>query len=299
MININNLKNDDIIWFEKPRLIHPYLIVGYEGWSDAGKVSSSVLSYLNSKFSPVLFAKFEPKNYFFIHSGNHENTRPKTVIENGIVKSLEVFTTGLGYVRDTSVQHDLILMYGPEPEQLWDKYVQTVLKIVKMFKVEKTITIGGTFDAIPHTVPTKITASISDQYLQDEIKKNDVELSNYTGPSSIHSQLVMAAAKDKLSMINLWGHTPHYIQVPNMIGCYHLLKIVKSIFGLNLDLEESKLAAERLKNQIDQAISTQPELKKYLSVIEMGYRKEKDGHKQTINQNLVKEIEKLLNNKLD
>ena len=233
MFNIIKQDKDNIVWFEKPNLIHPYMIIGYEGWPDAGKVSSAVLSYLSSKLSPVLFAKLKPNEFYFIQS---EIQRPQAVIEKGIVKSFEMPTTSFGYVKDALKQHDLILIYGPEPEQSWDKYAQIIINVAATCKVEKIVTIGGTFDAIPHTMATRITASISQSDLEGEIVSKGIDLVDYKGPISIHTLLITSAAKVKIPMINLWGHTPHYIQIPNTMGCYDMLAKVDLLLNLNIDL---------------------------------------------------------------
>lgn len=143
---LNRTKKQDkeyLTWFEKPNLIHPYLIIGYEGWPDAGKVSSGVLSYLSSTLSPILFAKLKPTDFYLIQSTMSDNKRPQAIIEKGIVKSLEMVTSSFGYVKDTQNRHDLIFIYGPEPEQAWEKYVRIVMNLAKMYKIEKIVTIGG------------------------------------------------------------------------------------------------------------------------------------------------------------
>jgi proteasome assembly chaperone (PAC2) family protein len=290
---------DNLIWIDKPRLIHPYMILGFEGWPDAGRVSSGALAYLNSQLAPILFAKLRPDDFYSIQLTGSENKRPRCIVENGIIKSFEISTLSLGYTKDVLKKHDLILIYGPEPEQSWEKFVQIILDVAAKYKVEKIVTIGGTFDAIPHTVATRITASVSDSNLIEEIKSKGIELVNYSGPSSIHTLLVIAASKENISTISLWGHTPHYIQVPNTMGCYDLLVKLDLLLDLHLKLEDSRAAGERLYEQIDQAMSIKPELRKYLKILEMGYHKENPGQQQSINQNIVKEIEKLLNEKLN
>jgi proteasome assembly chaperone (PAC2) family protein len=299
MINLIKKDKENLTWFENPALSHPYLIIGYEGWPDAGNVSSRVLSYLSSAFSPILFAKLKPADFYSVQSSAGETRRPQAIIEKGIVKSLEMTTTSFGWVKDKQNRHDLMFIYGPEPELSLEKYVQIVINLVKMYKIEKIVAIGGTFAAIPHTIAAKVTASISHQNLKDEIKSKGIELTDYTGPVSIQTLLLTAAAKEDIPMINLWGHTPHYIQVPNTMGCYELLVKLDLLLDLKIDLEEARLAGERLYEQIDKAISMKPELQKFLKILEIGYRKDNISREQPINEKIVKEIERLLNEKLE
>jgi proteasome assembly chaperone (PAC2) family protein len=298
MFNRFKQDGDNIIWLEKPSLTHPEMIIGFEGWPDAGKVSSGVVSYLSNKLSPVLFAKLKPNDFYTIPSHFGEFQRPQVVVEKGMVKSLEMATTSFGYVKGLQNRRDLILVYGPEPDQSWDKYARIIMNIAQMYKIDKIVALGGTFDAIPHTLVKRITASVSQPDLQDFISSKEIELVEYKGPASIHTLLIMTASRLKIPMINLWGHTPHYIQVPNTMGCYDLLSKLNSVLDMQIDLEEARAAGEQLNAQIDRAMAIKPELRKYLDILETNYRKESSSHQQPINQNIVKEIEKLLNDKL-
>jgi proteasome assembly chaperone (PAC2) family protein len=289
---------ENLTWFEKPDISHPFMIIGFEGWPDAGKVSSGAISYISSKLSPVLFAKLKPNDFYTIQSISGEFQRPQAIVEKGIVKSLEMATTSFGFVKDTQNKHDLILVYGPEPDQSWEKYAQIIITMAEMYKTEKIVAIGGTFDSIPHTLVKRITASVNQTDLQDFVSSKGIELIDYKGPASIHTFIMLTAAGSKIPVINLWGHTPHYIQVPNTMGCYDLLFKLNLLLEIPLDLEEARAASERLYEQIDRAMSMKPELRKYLNLLELSYRKENSSHQHPINQNIVKEIEKLLNEKL-
>jgi hypothetical protein len=48
----------------------------------------------------------------------------------------------------------------------------------------------------------------------------------------------------------------------------------------------------------DKAISDNPELKRFLKILEMGYQSGKTSRHQEINTNIIREIEKLMNDKL-
>ena len=38
MLNITSRDKGNLIWFGRPVLNHPYMIIGFEGWPDAEKV---------------------------------------------------------------------------------------------------------------------------------------------------------------------------------------------------------------------------------------------------------------------
>ncbi len=46
-----------LIIYERPNLVQPYLVMGLEGWPDAGRVSSGVVGYLKDKLGAKKFAE--------------------------------------------------------------------------------------------------------------------------------------------------------------------------------------------------------------------------------------------------
>ena len=57
-----NMQN--LIIHERPNLVQPYLVMGFEGWPDAGKVSSGVISYLRDKLEANKFAEIKPDDFY-------------------------------------------------------------------------------------------------------------------------------------------------------------------------------------------------------------------------------------------
>ena len=287
------MENDNLIWHERPGIFKPYLILGLSGWANAGEVPSSVLWYLLSRFEAVLFAEIKPDRFYIYQSAGSESKRPVVNIENGLIQSYSLVTTNFWYHKAESGEHDIIFVQGPEPEQGWNEYTEIILSLIQEYQVDKIITLGGTFDAIPHTIPTRITGVVSHSDLKAEVEEQGIELTSYKGPSSIHTFLMVGAAKKDIPMISLWAHTPHYIQVTNFIACHDIMLKLSGLLGLKIDLEVARKDSEYLVNQIDETIEKKPELREYLKTLESEYRKGNPASPRSINRNIVKEIEEL------
>jgi predicted ATP-grasp superfamily ATP-dependent carboligase len=288
------MENEDIVWHERPVLVKPYMIMAFDGWANAGQVSSSVAWYLIKRLKATVFAEIRPDEFYIYQSSGNENRRPLANIENGLIESLNIVTTNFSYSRDLQGEHDLIIVSGPEPEQKWIRYIDLLLGFTREYNVAKIVAVGGTFDAIPHTVPARITGVVNQASLRDEIKEQGIEPITYKGPSSIYTPLMVEAAKREIPVISLWAHTPHYIQVTNFIAAYNLLLKLNRILGTNIDLSDARRDSEYLCSQIDQAIAQKPDLQEHLKMLEEEYRKGKPQPHKQINQNIVKEIEDLL-----
>ncbi len=288
------MENENIIWHERPGLARPFLLIAFDGWANAGQVTSAVAWYLIGRLKAKVFAEVIPDEFYIYQSSGNENRRPVADIETGLIKSVNIVTTNFSYYRDPLGEHDLIIASGPEPEQKWVRYIKLILDFVRECRVEKIIAIGGSFGAIPHTVPTHIAGVVNQASLIDEIKGQGIEPVTYKGPSSIYTLLMVEAAKRELPAISLWAYTPHYIQVMNFIAAYSLLLKLNSILGIDADLTDARKDSEYLYSQIEQAIAQKPELQAHLKMLEEEYRKGKPQQHKPISQNIVKEIEDLL-----
>jgi predicted ATP-grasp superfamily ATP-dependent carboligase len=291
------MDTNKLTWLEKPVLINPYLILAFSGWSNAGEVPSSVLWYLLSRLKSTLFAQLPPDDYYVYLSAKSEATRPVVNIEDGLILSYNPVTLNFWGHQSTTGGHDLIMVSGPEPEQRWNQMSELLMELVKEYNVVKIILLGGSFDSIPHTAPPRITGVANCLEEKAGLKAHNIEMVNYKGPSSFYTLLMVNAQKQNIPAAGLWAHTPHYIQVTNFIGCYHLMLKLNDWLGLGLDLEVAKKDADFLYQQIDQAIHKKPDLVEMLKKLEADFRKSNPGPGSPINQTILNEIEDLFSDK--
>jgi proteasome assembly chaperone (PAC2) family protein len=287
------MDDSNLTWLEKPVLHKPYMIMAFSGWANAGEVPSSVLWYILSHLQATLFAELQPDDFYIYLNSSGETKRPTVNIEDGLIQSYSPVTLNFWSHKADPGGRDLILVSGPEPEQGWNKLVDLILNLAREYEVEKIVILGGSFDTIPHTAPPRITGVANFLAEKEELKYHQIELVNYKGPSSVHTLLMVKAARRNIAMISLWAHTPHYIQVVNFIGCYNLMLKLKELLGIDIDLEMAQKDSQYLIQQIDQAIEKKPELHQYLKILETEFRKGKKPVEEPINQNIIKEIEDL------
>jgi len=288
-----------LIIYERPNLVQPYLVMGFEGWPDAGRVSSGVASQLKDRLETKKFAEVKADDFYLFQSPGIEVRRPLTDIEDGLVKSLSLPSTIFWFFKNDKSAHDLIISLGMEPELRWNSYVDLVLDLAREFGVQRLYTIGGTYDTVPHTMEPMISAVINDASLKAEMREYGVGLIDYKGPSSIHTTLVVSAEKRELKAVSLWGHVPSYIQVPNAKVCYGILSKLTKMLDIAVDLADLKKAGEYLDDQVSMAIKQKPELEDYVRRLEEAYSKGKYRAGEPLAEDIIKEVEDFLRKRKD
>jgi proteasome assembly chaperone (PAC2) family protein len=260
-------KMEEVIYLEKPNLNKPYLIIGFEGWPNAGEVSSFALRHLIDSLGAKPFASIPTENFYQISS-----LRPMAVIKEGKLIELKSPGNHFYYVKG-SLSNDLILFYGVEPHLQWDVFAELILDLAERFHVQQLFTIGGTYDYIPHTYPPMISALFNHEALREKVIQAGLGLTEYSGPISIHTFLLEAAKKRELKAISLWGHAPQYLQTRNVKVVCSVLKRLIDLTQIEVDLSELDKAGDYFDQQVNHLVEEDPKLQEVISKLEEVYKR--------------------------
>lgn len=258
---------EEIIYFEKPNLKKPYLIIGFEGWPNAAEVSSFALQQLIDGLEARKFASIPTENFYQISS-----LRPVAVIKEGRLIELKISGNHFYYVKDPH-SHDLILFHGTEPHLRWNVFADMILDLAEKYDVPQIFTIGGTYDYIPHTFPPMVSALFNHEELREVVIRSGLGLTEYSGPISIHTFILEAAKKKGLKAISLWGHAPQYLQTKNIkVACAVLRKLME-LTKIEIDLSEVENASNYFEEQVNQLVKEDPKLQEVISKLEEVYKR--------------------------
>jgi proteasome assembly chaperone (PAC2) family protein len=257
---------EEIAYLEKPVLNKPCLIMGFEGWPNAGEVSSFALRHLIDHLGARKFASIPTENFYQMSS-----FRPMAVIKEGRLVELKSSGNHFYYVRGLP-SNDLILFLGVEPHLQWNVFTGLVLDLAERFHVMGLYTIGGTYDYVPHTYPAMVSCLFNHEELQERVARAGLGLTEYSGPISIHTFVLDAAKKRDLRAISLWGHVPQYLQTRNVKGVCAVLKRLIDLTGIKIDLSELEKAGDYFDQQINQLVEEDPKLQEVISKLEEVYK---------------------------
>ena len=257
---------EEVVYSEEPVLNKPYLIMGFEGWPNAGEISSFALRHLVDHLGARKFASIPTENFYQMSS-----LRPMAVIKEGRLVELKSSGNHFYYVKGLP-SNDLILFSGVEPHLRWNVFTDLVLDLAEWFHVKELFTIGGTYDYVPHTYPAIVSCLFNHEELRERVSRAGLGLTEYSGPISIHTIVLEAAKKRDLMAISLWGHVPQYLQTRNVKGVCSLLKKLIDLTGIKIDLSELEKAGDYFDQQINQLVEEDPKLQEVISKLEEVYK---------------------------
>ncbi len=274
---------EEIIYLEKPNLKKPYLIVGFEGWPNAGEVSSFAMQQLIDSLEAKKFASIPTENFYQISS-----LRPVAVIKEGRLIELKIPGNHFYYVKNP-VSPDLILFHGIEPHLRWNVFADIILDLAEKYDVPQIFTIGGTYDYIPHTFPPMVSALFNHEELKEVVIRTGLGLTEYSGPISIHTFILEAAKKKGLKAISLWGHAPQYLQTKNIkVACAVLRKLME-LTKIEIDLSDVENASDYFDEQVNQLVKEDPKLQEVISKLEEVYKRSEKISAETRKEEGLKE----------
>ena len=258
---------EEMIYLEEPNLHKPYLIIGFEGWPNAAEVSSFALQHLIKNLEAKIFASIPQEGFYQMSS-----LRPVATIKEGRLLELK-FPGNHFYYSKNLLSNDLILFYGIEPHLQWNLFTDILLDLAERFDVSQIFTIGGTYDYIPHTSPTKVSAVFNHEDLKEKLIQAGLGMTEYTGPISIHTFILEASRKRGLKAISLWGHAPQYLQARNVKVVFSVLESLTHLTGMDIDLTNLRMASDYFDEQVSQLVEQDPKLQEVISKLEEVYKR--------------------------
>ncbi|HOC37847.1 MAG TPA: PAC2 family protein [Thermodesulfobacteriota bacterium] len=250
---------------ERPKLRSPILIAGFDGWPNAGNISTDSLSFLRSAFSVQKLATISPDLFY-----RYADSRPSARIDEGEITEYS-FSPYEFYFTHADGEHDLILFSGNEPEMAWEQFTDLFLSLAAEFSVELLFTIGGTYDYITHNQDPLISGMISHSSMRKSFQELGIKLAQYEGPISVHTVLLLEAKRRDMRCGSIWGHAPQYLQSNNLPVIHQVLDTLRKLGNFNLDLTEMKFKALELQKQINILVQKSPELSRIIEKIENGF----------------------------
>ncbi len=251
-------------WKKIPELKDPILIMGFQGWPNAGSVSSDTLYYLIEVLKPKLVARLDEEAFL-----NYTAERPIAEIEDGIIHEFDPCVSELMYWDNSEGDHDLILFLGKEPSFKWNVYTSIFIDVMNKLHVRKLFTIGGVQDTVSHSSAALVTVIGSSVLALEETTQlgYGVQPAEYYGPVSIHSRLVKACSEAGLDAISFWGHVPAYLQKsPRIVA--RIIGILNRLVGMRCPLDVLEQKSVEMDGKIKEALARDPNLQQFVQSIE-------------------------------
>ena len=195
---------DRIIFLADPDLNEPVLVIGLEGWIDAGLGASTAVATLLETTPTEVLATFDTE--YFI---DQRARRPLARIVDGITTELTWPEIQLRYGRDGDGA-DVLFLVGPEPDFHWSDFVDVVTDAAGRFDVRLVVGLGAFPAPTPHTRPVRVigTAPAASAHLLATVGSVSGELEV---PAGIGTALELGFAEVDMDIVTLWARVPHYV----------------------------------------------------------------------------------------
>ncbi len=247
--------NDSLIFQDTPDLVSPYILIGLNGWLNAGEIATGCIDFLRRTLNARKFAHIDSRHFHIWQVPGFDPAqimRPHAVIEEGLVKSVAEPANEF-FFWQSGAEHDLILVTGSEPNLGWPEYAAAILSIAKRYRACRIYSLGGVYDQVPHTRETSVFAVLSRPELKSEFKS--FPFLNYAGPCSFSTMLLNLAGREGIEAAGITARISPYIQNFNTKAGYDLLKKVLDLTPLNIDLSDLKKSGDNLVEMMDKAFS--------------------------------------------
>ncbi len=253
---------DRVIYLADPPLNEPVLVIGLEGWIDAGLGAATAMSTLLSTIETDVLATFDTE--YFI---DQRARRPVARIIDGVTSELTWPEIQLRYGHDRDGA-DVLFLVGPEPDFHWSDFVDVAADAAGRFDVRLTVGLGAFPAPTPHTRPVRVigTAPAASAHLLTVVGTMSGEIEV---PAGISAALELGFAEVDMDVVTLWARVPHYVasmSYPQAAAA--LIDGVARISGLTLDAGDLRAAADETRQHVDELIINNPDHRSMVKQLE-------------------------------
>lgn len=279
------------------------LIAAFEGWSDAGAATTTVLQHLGELISAevihsigvdgfVDFQVHRPK-VSFDEEGNRVLDWPETRLYGTVHKPGEYDNGADETIRriDGSRVSDLFLLAGVEPARDWAVFADEVVELVEAWSIDTVILLGSYYSDAPHSRPIAVNLSSEDAGLRT---RTGATRSDYEGPIGVLSVIELALADLEVPVLTLWAQVPHYVHsAPSPKATLAILDKLEELLDVVIPRGELLNDANEWEANINRIAAADEDMARYIRALEEA--RDAASAPEATGEAIAYEFEKFLN----
>ncbi|HYT28822.1 MAG TPA: PAC2 family protein [Ktedonobacteraceae bacterium] len=251
-------------YLKKPELRNPVVVAAFAGWNDAAEAATTAIKFLMDRWKPDKFAEIEAEEFYVF-----TETRPTVSISKGQLRTINWPANQFLAYTDPTLERDVILYLGVEPQLKWKTFTATFLEVCKRFNASEILLLGAFLANIPHSIDVPISGFSSNNEMLERLREIDVRGSRYEGPTGIVGVLHDALRRANIPVTLLFAAAPHYlVATPNIKVTSALLTYLNTFLSFELDLSDIQADAIRFEEQISTLVARDPEASAYVRKLE-------------------------------
>lgn len=159
-----------------------------------------------------------------------------------------------------------LLLSGPEPDFLWDRFTEAVIDLVGRFEVQRSVGLLGIPMAMPHTRPVTVTSHATREGL---VAGSNIWRGRIAVPSSVGALLELRLGLAGHDAFGFAAHVPYYLAESEYpAASAALLEATAAATGLVMPLGDLIEAGARVVASADEQVSGSEEIARVVSTLE-------------------------------
>jgi len=232
---------------ERPTLDTPTLVLGLDGWIDAGLGAAQALAAIIEQSELETVATFDTDVLL-----DHRARRPTMHLVDGVNTGLTWPVIELRAGVDNRGMEALFLI-GAEPDHNWRAFSRAVVDLALEFDTRMVVGLGAYPAPIPHTRPARIVSTATSRELAEQVGYVHGQIDV---PSGVHAAIERQCADVGLQAVGLWAQVPHYaatMSYPEAAAL--LLDAMDATANLRFDASTLKAEARQAAQQLDELVA--------------------------------------------
>jgi len=272
---------------ERPSLERPTLVLGLDGWIDAGLGSGQALAAILEQSEMETVATFDSDVLL-----DHRARRPTMHLIDGVNTGLTWPQIELRVGVDNEGQEGLFLV-GAEPDHNWRAFSRAVVDLALEFDVRMVVGLGAYPAPIPHTRPGRVVSTATSQSLAEMVGFVHGQIDV---PSGVHGAIERRCADVGLPAVGLWAQVPHYAAtMPYPEAAAALIDALARVGELQFDNTTLTVEADQARVRLDELVANSNEHTEMVRQLEQHYDAlEVEGQLLASGDELAAELEKFL-----
>jgi hypothetical protein len=255
---------DLIRYHDHPPLHEPVLLLGLEGWIDAGAAAAGAMRSILTTSTSEPVATFDADQLL-----DHRARRPTVTLDEGVVTELVWPTTELRALTDATGRHVLALV-GAEPDHAWRRFVEAVRQAALGYGVTSVVGLGAYPAPVPHTRDAQLALTSPSGDLLDSF--TGYVRGSVVVPAGVQTAVEVALHESNIPAIGLWAQVPHYISgVPYQGASLALVRGLEQVAGLTFDTELLAEEAASSREQLDELVAANDQHQAMVAQLEQLY----------------------------
>jgi proteasome assembly chaperone (PAC2) family protein len=277
-----------LAYSSRPELRNAFLVVAFEGWSDAGDASTGAVGYLKNKWQAQEFAAVDPEEFF-----DFQAHRPHVRLNDHGIREIIWPSTTFSYAHVPNSDRDAILLEGIEPSMRWSTFARHLLDICDFAGAKIVVGLGALLAGRPHTRPIRVTGTATTPELASKFA---ISTPRYEGPTGILGIIADACRHEDLDCVTLWGWVPHYLQgSPSPSASLAILQRLSALLDITIDLSDLENRSRAHESRVADAVRSDPDIAATVEELERQADAE-DMNDIPSGDELAAEVERFLRN---